>query len=279
MGPVRSLVLVACLCGAFLPATATEGTEEQGSPESRLAVIAALLPGVDSPDPARRLDARRRIRRALLDHYRDACPKGMRFVPGKAVITSSRVEMLGGFYLAVHEVTRAEFCAFAASAGMDAERWKSGNDDLPVTMVTLDEARACATWRGARLPTREELERAATAGGRTRYPWGHRFDPRYCNTRECGLGVPEPAGSRCGSRTANGLADLVGNVAEWSSTSTGEGERRRFMAVGGSYRSSAKDANFVTYRLRPDARVVDVGFRLARSLEPLELPAREPDRS
>jgi hypothetical protein len=72
------------------------------------------------------------------------------------------------------------------------------------------------------------------------------------------------------------VTHLLGNVAEWSSSSAGEGERRRFLAVGGSWRSPAKDANFVTYRLRPEARVVDVGFRLAKSLPPLELPA--PDR-
>jgi hypothetical protein len=243
-----------------------------------LAVVAELLPATGSPDPSSRLEARRLIRLAVLDHYRRLCPEGMRFVPGKIVITAARVEMTGGFYLATHEVTRDEFRAFAASAGMELELPPPGDGRLPVTMVTLDDAQACAAWRGARLPTREELERAATAGGRARYPWGNRFDPRFCNSREGGAGAAEAAGSRGVGCTTEGVADLLGNVAEWSASSAGEGERRRFLAVGGSYLSPAKDANFVTYRLRAEARVVDVGFRLAKSLPPLELPGGDRGR-
>jgi formylglycine-generating enzyme required for sulfatase activity len=93
-------------------------------------------------------------------------------------------------------------------------------DAWPV-YVTQAEAAAYATWRGGRLPTEAEFQRAAYGtpeGDQRRWPWGAEpasadegvFD--FCSWD------PEPAGSHPGGRSAWGVDDLVGNGWEWTST-------------------------------------------------------------
>ncbi|MGH7162020.1 MAG: formylglycine-generating enzyme family protein, partial [Planctomycetota bacterium] len=139
--------------------------------------------------------------------------------------------------------------------------------DLPVTQVTLEEARAFAAWSEARLPTSAELRYAATSAGFRLYPWGDEFDPRRANTRESGSAGPEAVGSRPLGASAHGVEDLIGNAAEWTETpAEGSGEPALFEVVGRSFRLAGKSAPFVSHRLRADERQSDVGFRLARDL-------------
>jgi iron(II)-dependent oxidoreductase len=105
--------------------------------------------------------------------------------------------------------------------------WRGMFERLPLPMawpvwLSGEEAAAYARWRGKRLPTESELHRAAygTPDGTERsYPWGEEApDP----TRGC-FGFeswePVPAGSRPAGASAFGVADLLGNGWEWSSTS------------------------------------------------------------
>jgi hypothetical protein len=232
--------------------------------------LAAILASVDSDDPDVRLRARRAARELALAEYRRRAPEGMRLVAGRVEISSEGVVIAGGFYLGEHEVTVREFDAFRRATGRPAAA-EAADPRLPMTGVSLEEARAYAAWKGARLPFREELERAATAGGTLPFPWGVRFEAARANTAEAGIGAPEPVGSRPLGTSREGIADLVGNVAEWTESSVHDGARRRFLAVGGSYRKRAgRSAGGVTYRLRAEARLPDVGFRLAAPLP--ELP-------
>lgn len=235
-----------------------------------LAALPRLLAHVDAEDPDIRVRARALARCVVLDHYETHAPAGMRFVPGRIVVTA-RGATCEGFYLGTHEVTVAEFRVFALAGGLP-DRWPGTVDgSLPASNVSLEEARAYAAKHNARLPTEDELHRAARGGGRLRYPWGERFDPARVNSREAGRGRPEPVGARKSGLSVQGIADLLGNVAEWTETPA---DRNRFVVAGGSYRWYAR-ATPPPYKLEPSARLDDVGFRLAMSLPPLLTGAPE----
>jgi hypothetical protein len=75
---------------------------------------------------------------------------------------------LGDVAVATTEVTGAEFAAFLADTGYAPScqnRWAPPTGDGPVTMVSLDDARAYASWAGARLPTEFEWQVAAEQRG------------------------------------------------------------------------------------------------------------------
>ena len=113
-----------------------------------------------------------------------------------------------------------------------------GREDHPVVMVAYDDACAYAAWAGRALPTEVEHEYAAR-GGRppTTYAWGVEARPGgrvmantwqgrfpYLNTGADGWVGTSPVGSF----PANdyGLADLIGNVWEWTTTLYARGADR-----------------------------------------------------
>ncbi|MHC4974843.1 MAG: formylglycine-generating enzyme family protein [Planctomycetota bacterium] len=267
--------LLACLALLVpLVVQASEADDETAALRRRgMEALADLLPYVDADDPHVRVRSRNLVKQIVMDHLRANTPAGMRLVPGPLVVSRSGVSMEKGLYLAIHEVTLGEFRRFVKLRRWDAARWSQGGAMNPVASVSLKEARAYAKWRGARIPTVAELEWAATGGGRFLYPWGDKFSPVRVNSREAGLGQPEPVGSRRRGLSVHGLADLCGNVAEWTETATGRPRARRFRAVGGSFRRAARSSRFVTYTLAAEARLDDLGFRLAKSLPPLPVPA------
>jgi len=244
--------------------------------------LPALLARIDDSDAHTRMRARHLATRIVLDHYTRIAPAGMRLVYGPTRITSRGVHLDGGFYLSAREITRAEFVAFAKATKRSRDRWADGEPDFPVTWVTQIDAAAYAEWKGARLPTLEELSNAATSFGRFPYPWGRRFDARCLNSREGGRGGEVPPGSCKRGRSPAGIDDLLGNVSEWTTTVTGSARRMR--VFGGSYRDRAdgRRAPFAVTRMAATARSAQVGFRLALSLprlptEPPRAPASDSD--
>jgi len=88
--------------------------------------------------------------------------------------------------------------------------------------VSHAEAEAYARWRGVRLPTEGEFQRAAcgTPGGAERsFPWGEAApDANRHGVFDFVSWDPAPAGSHPAGRSAWGVDDLVGNGWEWTST-------------------------------------------------------------
>jgi eukaryotic-like serine/threonine-protein kinase len=170
-----------------------------------------------------------------------------------------------------------------------AEAWNPrcneprGALDHPINCVTFDNAKKYCAFRGRRLPTEAEWELAARGTDGRAFPWGTRA-PRCegaCFDRNEGCLVAGQlvstcgAGTHMGDRTPEGIFDLGGNVAEWtsdvfaSSLSGGEdpkGPRNGTDRVvrGGSFVEPASMLAATTRKpLASDAAHVTIGFRCA----------------
>jgi formylglycine-generating enzyme required for sulfatase activity len=136
---------------------------------------------------------------------------------------------LSGFFLDRTEVTVADYASCvrvgrckAPPYELGARRFERAN--FPVTLVTWEDARNFCAFRGARLPTEAEFERAARGQNGRKFPWGDLANGHLANHGRLGLDVSDasdgfgelaPIGSFPAGRTPDGFLDLAGNVAEW----------------------------------------------------------------
>ena len=145
---------------------------------------------------------------------------------GQGVVT------LPAFYIARHEVTVGEFAEFVRATGWTIDgRALAGPPTHPVTFVSWPDALAYCRWleknlQGAAkslvangwkvtLPTEAEWEKAARGTDARRYPWGNQPQPGRANYRGSGTA---PVGAFTCPDCAHGLADMSGNVWEWTSS-------------------------------------------------------------
>ncbi|HXD73602.1 MAG TPA: SUMF1/EgtB/PvdO family nonheme iron enzyme, partial [Vicinamibacterales bacterium] len=125
---------------------------------------------------------------------------------------------VAAFSIQKHDVTNAEYMKFVeagAHAPLFWEKvdgrwcWRGMFELIPLPMswpvyVSQEEASAFARWRGGRLPTEAEYQRAAIGAS-----------PVVCDFTSWD---PEPAGSHPEGASRWGVEDLVGNGWEWTST-------------------------------------------------------------
>lgn len=95
---------------------------------------------------------------------------------------------------------------------------EEGYGNHPVNEVTWDGAVAYCSWRGARLPTEAEWEAAARGLDERTYPWGETQPTPERAVYGRGSGETSAIGAHPEGATPEGVQDLAGNVAEWTSS-------------------------------------------------------------
>lgn len=154
--------------------------------------------------------------------------------------------------------------------------------ELPAVFVTWDDARRYCAFRGARLPTEPEFERAARGTQGRRYPWGELFHGALANHGRWGVSRTErrdgfdelaPTTSFEAGATPEGILQLAGNVAEWTSTpyapydeTDPPGTNVDRVVRGGHYLAPpAWLRGAARLHEPPSTRAAYLGFRCARS--------------
>lgn len=160
-----------------------------------------------------------------------------------------------------------------------AEDWLL-KDRLPVTGVSWHDANAYCSWRGKRLPSEKEWEKAARGDKGLEFPWGDNWDTGLTNVGDDAdwAGGFAPVGSYPQNKSIYGVYDMAGNVWEWVSDwyqpypgsqyqSKDFGETNRVIRGGGGGVGHYSLSFFFRSAMRgfalPSTMSNDVGFRCA----------------
>jgi formylglycine-generating enzyme required for sulfatase activity len=160
----------------------------------------------------------------------------------------------------------------------------------PLNCVSWYQAVEYCEWRGQRLPTEAEWEKAARGTEHNIYPWGNTTPTcahAAMNDDDCSPDGTQPVGQRPKGASKYGALDMVGNVWEWTADwyddvwygaspdvnpmGPQNGDFR--VAKGGGWTdhieremNSLRISNRYSYR--PDLRFYFQGFRCAKSAKP-----------
>ena len=129
---------------------------------------------------------------------------------------------LNEFWILRTEVTNwqyAECVAAAVCTAPDNQRWnKPQLRNWPVTDVTWKQATVYTRWRGGRLPTEAEWEKACRGTDARPYPWGNELPTDTLLNSNYNEGTVTDVGNYEAGQSPYGLLDIVGNVWEWTSS-------------------------------------------------------------
>ncbi|WP_249209022.1 formylglycine-generating enzyme family protein [Magnetospirillum sulfuroxidans] len=213
-----------------------------------------------------------------------AIPSGLGRLGDDAAPFTVRV---AAFALARTETSVGQWKACVAGGGCAAKaglRWPE--DAMPMTNVTFADAQAFAAWLSRRtgqhyrLPSEAEWEYAARASSQSMFPWGGSMEEGMAVCQHCDPRFdrrPAPVGTMAAN--AWGLADMNGNVWEWTSDcwfpSHQDRPRDAIARIEpGCPKRTVKGGSwyYVPYQSRSASRVgedarafgYDIGFRVAR---------------
>jgi len=211
---------------------------------------------------------------------------------------------LDDFYIDKYEVSNEQYAQFLNEEGNQFEglaNWIEANDpdlrvhevegewivepgyeNYPMNEMTWYGARAFCEWRGARLPTEAEWEKAARGTDGRLFPWGEKATCENANYYGCNYDLV-PVDSYPESISPYGAYNMAGNIMEWVNDWYGDGYYASSPEVnpqgpdsgthkifrGGSYINGAHHIR-TTYRWPklPVLTYVATGFRCAKDANP-----------
>lgn len=189
------------------------------------------------------------------------------------------------------EVTNHQYQAFVAATGhrkaAPPARYaknlsKMSGVNQPAVYVSWEDADAFCRWKGKRLPTEAEWEKAMRGVDGRLWPWGNDPDVVAANLGGIsdGVEVTAPVGTFKRDASPYGVADGFGNVMEWVADWYAEDDYRNSgeqnpmgpahgiykVLRGSGYTSTGKDLRITSRsRMVPDFRDETIGFRCAVS--------------
>lgn len=197
---------------------------------------------------------------------------------------------LPAFSMDMHEVTTMQYGAFLTTTTRPAPwQWNSvdlaQHGDRPVIGVHWPDAEAYCRWKGKRLPTEAEWEKAARGTDGRLYPWGNQVPTDALANFALGARfsysqVLMPVQSYEQGKSPYGLYQMAGNVWEWvqdwyaanfyetSPDRNPSGpEQGQFKVLrGGSWSDLPKYLlTYGRFKLPPETRNSYTGFRCAKS--------------
>lgn len=194
---------------------------------------------------------------------------------------------LDAYYIDKYEVTNALYkvCVIAGACyePHDTSNYASSQyADHPVIFVDWAMAKTYCEWRGAKLPTEAQWEKAARGTDERTYPWGEGIDCSKANYLGC-TGSTSSVMTYQSGISPYGVYDMAGNVWEWvadwysetyygtpaTENPTGPDSGKLRVLRSGAWnlgpdvvRTSLRNAK------PPSAFDNDVGFRCARDTNP-----------
>jgi formylglycine-generating enzyme len=198
---------------------------------------------------------------------------------------------LESFFIDRYEITNGQYQAFVSATNhrhpgppsryaKNMVRMRGMNQ--PVVYVSWEDADAYCRWKGKRLPTEAEWEKAMRGTDGRLWPWGNMPDLNAANWARVddGFEATAPVGSLKHDVSPYGIVDGAGNVMEWVADWYAEDSYRDpadrnpvgpehglFKVLrGGAYTSTGSDIRITSRsKMVPDFRDETIGFRCASS--------------
>jgi len=218
----------------------------------------------------------------------DTEAKALQYGSSKPWFANERPErkvFVDEFFIDKYEVTNAEYAKFVEATKIKPPRlwpggrFPEGKGKNPVSAVSWFKARDYCKWKGKRLPTEAEWEKAARGTDGRIFPWGNKFDIKKLNALGEHSGTT-PVGSFPEGKSPYGAFDMAGNLLEWTAdwykpypgnTLKDEDYGEKFRVVRGGGWGGLGHYTLQVYLTTPFRRIAppkgafnDVGFRCAK---------------